>query len=834
MTDINNSIALDFKPVSTGSTDIIGSLSAFAQLQQAQALAAQARANSGLIGANTQFITGKNAAYQKYQAGLQSADPNAWANSGLAAYPGANETPQSLTTMQTLKGIQNYAANPNDPNSAAAGGPALVNAAIGNQQAQAGVQTTQLANATTQAQLHGQLGTMMAQDPSPQGRAQAAAFAQTIPLAPGETPAMRQQQIQQFTRLPNQQYVLAGQHFMQASMTPEKYYDVSGTAAANKGAAETATSAPVMGPTDYRGAGVMGQNALTNGFTPIVPGAAVPPGNGPVGAPAAAGQPPTPAAAPTPSAARNVPAPPPGSGLTAADMTSSPLYNRVAQYGISPSDVYRNVQLESGGNPNSFNPITKAAGLTNFIPPTWRQYGNGASPFDPVANIDATGRFWADNQAHLTPILGRRPTGAELYLASQQGAAGAAKLILNRNVPAGQLVGAKAIALNGGDPNAPASDFVNMWKSKFDGVGPYAFARGRTAGQLPPQAAGLQAPGTAVSPLEFGAQPVAPAPSIGFGAMTGLRAAQQQQAPTPAAAASPAPVQPAAAAAPRPQAAPAPAPAAAPLPPSGPLNPNAALPGGAGGVPAAASTASTSLFTPRYTPATLAEQSDLGKNLAEQDSAARDAYQQAQVGQMRLQELQQQLSTLPNTSGSLTDALLQPGSGAAERLGLAKLVNTAVTSVGSQPIFDPNKISAAEASQKITGQLGFATANVLGQREAAQIVDQAIAQNPSIVNTPQGGKFVAATINAALQRQKDYYEFLTNWRQRNGSAQGADIAFDKVDPPGKYVQEAGALSRIPQAAISLMQQNAGNPLAAQKFDQVYGPGMSRYYGGVAQ
>ena len=122
-------------------------------------------------------------------------------------------------------------------------------------------------------------------------------------------------------------------------------------------------------------------------------------------------------------------------------------------------------QIESGGKPFAVSP-TGAAGDYQFTPATWQQYGGGGDVFgNQEAAMD---RLTADNERALTQSLGRMPSPGELYLAHQQGAAGAAKLLTNPNARAGSLVGDQAIKVNGGDPNAPAAAFTNMWTLRFE------------------------------------------------------------------------------------------------------------------------------------------------------------------------------------------------------------------------------------------------------------------------------------------------------------------------------------------------------------------------------
>ena len=140
-----------------------------------------------------------------------------------------------------------------------------------------------------------------------------------------------------------------------------------------------------------------------------------------------------------------------------------------------PKNYYAKLaQIESGNDPNAVSP-TGAGGLFQFTNGTWDQYGGGASKFDPRAQFAAVQGLTNDNQAALSSALGRPPTAGELYLAHQQGAGGAIKLLTNPNATPNDLGLGHAVAVNGGNPDAPAAQFVSKWTSKFaDTPSPYA------------------------------------------------------------------------------------------------------------------------------------------------------------------------------------------------------------------------------------------------------------------------------------------------------------------------------------------------------------------------
>lgn len=141
---------------------------------------------------------------------------------------------------------------------------------------------------------------------------------------------------------------------------------------------------------------------------------------------------------------------------------------KAAQYGVPADALRRTAMLESGGNPNAKNPGSSAGGLFQFIDSTAKAYGL-RNRFDVNEASDAAARLMRDNAAHLSKVLGRAPTDAELYLAHQQGPGGAAKLLGNPGGDAVATVGADAVRLNGGRAGMTNADFAGIWLKKAGG-----------------------------------------------------------------------------------------------------------------------------------------------------------------------------------------------------------------------------------------------------------------------------------------------------------------------------------------------------------------------------
>lgn len=138
------------------------------------------------------------------------------------------------------------------------------------------------------------------------------------------------------------------------------------------------------------------------------------------------------------------------------------------RHGQDPDALTQFAGIESSFNPLARNPNSTAGGLFQFLDGTARDYGL-RDKFDPAAASDAAARLMKDNRSYLAQRLGREPTPGELYLAHQQGAGGAAKLLVNPDARAIDVVGADAIRLNGGSADMTAGQFASKWTSKVGG-----------------------------------------------------------------------------------------------------------------------------------------------------------------------------------------------------------------------------------------------------------------------------------------------------------------------------------------------------------------------------
>lgn len=230
-------------------------------------------------------------------------------------------------------------------------------------------------------------------------------------------------------------------------------------------------------------------------------------------------------------------------------------------------------------------------------------------------------------------------------------------------------------------------------------------------------------------------------------------------------------------------------------------------------------------IAPQYTPGQVKAQEGQAATDVGIRKEAQEKYNNANIAQYGLWDLQNSLDKLPTTPGKSN--WFETGSGFGKRLALAKAVNTAMETAGFDPIFDKTQVAAGESANKGTTRLGFDLAKTLGSREAAMIVQQSIGVQPGTEMTEQGNRRIIPSLVVASQRDKDYFKFLKQYQSQNPNADTGDatIAFNEQHPPSQYVQDVQRLVDIAPVYSKALKENPGK---AADFDAKFGAGMSRY------
>ena len=162
--------------------------------------------------------------------------------------------------------------------------------------------------------------------------------------------------------------------------------------------------------------------------------------------------------------------------------------------GVDPAAMLKIAELESTFNPRAQNDRSSAGGLFQFTDQTARDY-NLTDRFDPVQASDAAARLARNNAAVLRKVLGRDPTIGDLYLAHQQGAGGASKLLARPDARAVDVLGRDAVLKNGGSETMTAGEFANRWMARAGGASSIASAQTVTIAE-PGQASGWRPSGS--------------------------------------------------------------------------------------------------------------------------------------------------------------------------------------------------------------------------------------------------------------------------------------------------------------------------------------------------
>jgi hypothetical protein len=156
--------------------------------------------------------------------------------------------------------------------------------------------------------------------------------------------------------------------------------------------------------------------------------------------------------------------------------------NLERKYNLPSGYLARTWQIESNSGKNLYNKNSGAAGHFQFMPDTAKDY-KLKDPYSFEASADAAARLAVDNRKVLARSGIENPSAAQLYLAHQQGAGGATKLLAAGDRPATSVVGEKAVLWNAGNESVTGPGFAQQIMAKFEGTQPTKAAAQAPASQ---------------------------------------------------------------------------------------------------------------------------------------------------------------------------------------------------------------------------------------------------------------------------------------------------------------------------------------------------------------
>lgn len=113
--------------------------------------------------------------------------------------------------------------------------------------------------------------------------------------------------------------------------------------------------------------------------------------------------------------------------------------NLESKYGLPEGYLSGSAAIESHFDPNAHRPGSQFMGMFQLGEGVRNTY-HVSNPYDVNQNAEAAAQYARDNARILHNKLGRDPSAGELYMAHQQGATGASKLLANPTTPALSLI----------------------------------------------------------------------------------------------------------------------------------------------------------------------------------------------------------------------------------------------------------------------------------------------------------------------------------------------------------------------------------------------------------
>jgi len=157
------------------------------------------------------------------------------------------------------------------------------------------------------------------------------------------------------------------------------------------------------------------------------------------------------------------------------------IYNHAMYYGVDPELALTTARIESNFGQSPDRSGSQYKGVFQLGNDEWVSMGGtDANRGDRAAQVNLGVALISQRQQQLADAIGRTPTNAEVYLAHNQGVAGAKFLLENPNMNAAEAIvqatGGKIslneartrISGNAGNPDGTAGEFVSHWNDIYN------------------------------------------------------------------------------------------------------------------------------------------------------------------------------------------------------------------------------------------------------------------------------------------------------------------------------------------------------------------------------
>lgn len=190
-------------------------------------------------------------------------------------------------------------------------------------------------------------------------------------------------------------------------------------------------------------------------------------------------------------------------------------------------------------------------------------------------------------------------------------------------------------------------------------------------------------------------------------------------------------------------------------------------------------------------------------------------------------QMAQEINNMPDS------AFLQPGGFGTYKLDFAKKWDAMQAMMGVPPedrSFSQQDLATASTIVKGNLRTGFQSARVLGAKEAASVVQAAMAANPGLDQTKLTNQILLSSLHQGINYQRDRAAEAEIWAQRNGgSLDGFDNYFNQHHPLQNYSYAALA-ALVPPKQLQVFRNLLDDPSLSPADHAAYIASFSKKHG----